>query len=407
MVGLRCAWPTLRLCCLAPVVLLCAAAAGGETPNAVGVDGKPFAGELVSVDARWNLTFRCGERSRSIAAADLVRWGSPAEPGRGPVLVLADGGRLPAVVLQVERGFLLADSYRFAPDKPDAKGLKLPLEILAGVVFHLPPDRHRRDLLADRLVSFSGKSDRIILANGDEIAATVQAVSEDSIRLISDVGPVDVELQRARALIFNPALRRSPAPKGLHAWAGFRDGTQLIVAELEMDGKSLRATLPGGLKLKADPRDLVFLQPLGGRATYLSDLKPAAYRFVPFFNLPWPYRVDRNVTGSRLRAAGGLHLKGLGVHSAARLMYRLDGSYLRLDAAVAVDDRTEARGSVRFRVFVDGRQQAAVGPVRGGDPPVPVSVNLSGAKQLDLVVDYAERGDELDHADWLDARLVK
>jgi hypothetical protein len=39
--------------------------------------------------------------------------------------------------------------------------------------------------------------------------------------------------------------------------------------------------------------------------------------------------------------------------------------------------------------------------------PVPVSVDLSDAKRLDLVVDFAERADQLDHANWLDARLVR
>jgi hypothetical protein len=40
-------------------------------------------------------------------------------------------------------------------------------------------------------------------------------------------------------------------------------------------------------------------------------------------------------------------------------------------------------------------------------PPVPVSVDLGGAKRLDLVVDFADRADELDRANWLNARLVK
>ena len=31
----------------------------------------------------------------------------------------------------------------------------------------------------------------------------------------------------------------------------------------------------------------------------------------------------------------------------------------------------------------------------------------SGAEMITLTVDFADRGDELDHADWLDARLIK
>jgi hypothetical protein len=46
------------------------------------------------------------------------------------------------------------------------------------------------------------------------------------------------------------------------------------------------------------------------------------------------------------------------------------------------------------------------GIVRGGEAPQTVSVDLAGAQGITLTVDYADRGDELDRADWLDARLM-
>ena len=39
--------------------------------------------------------------------------------------------------------------------------------------------------------------------------------------------------------------------------------------------------------------------------------------------------------------------------------------------------------------------------------PVPLSADLNGAKRISLLVDFADRGDERDHADWLNARLVR
>jgi len=73
---------------------------------------------------------------------------------------------------------------------------------------------------------------------------------------------------------------------------------------------------------------------------------------------------------------------------------------------VGIDDSAAGQGSVRFRVLLDGRE-AFVSPIlRGGDPPLPVSVDLGGAKLLELLVDYADRADVMDRADWLDARMV-
>ena len=124
-------------------------------------------------------------------------------------------------------------------------------------------------------------------------------------------------------------------------------------------------------------------------------------------NLRWPYHADRNVTGGRLRCGGRLYLKGLGMHTAARLSYALDQSYRRFQAELGVDDSTSGGGSVRFRVLVDGRQKHTSETIRGGAAPVPISVDVTGAKRLDLIIDFADRADQLDHADWLNARLVK
>ena len=74
---------------------------------------------------------------------------------------------------------------------------------------------------------------------------------------------------------------------------------------------------------------------------------------------------------------------------------------------MGIDDSTGGRGSVEFRVLVDGRERWASGPIRGGAPPVPVSIDLAGAKRLELLVDFGEGADVLGHADWLDARLLK
>ena len=64
---------------------------------------------------------------------------------------------------------------------------------------------------------------------------------------------------------------------------------------------------------------------------------------------------------------------------------------------------------VRFERLGGGNSREAwlTDVVRGGQPPVPLSVDLKGAKRISLLVDFADRGDELDHADWLDARLVR
>ena len=371
-----------------------------EEPLAAPVDGDPFRAELAGVDDQWTLSFRAGEPARALPAAGLVRWGACPEPEGTPLVVLTDGSLLAADVLGADKGSL--DLY-----SPLFRRVQLPLERVAGVAFRLPPDQRARDLLLDRVAKAAGDADRVILLHGDEITGSLEAIRDDTAYLNTQHGPLDLEVHRLRAIMFNPALWRRSDRRGLHAVAGFVDGSRLVTDRLLVDDDSVQLSVGDGSTWSTTPEKLVFLQPLGGNVRYLSDVKPAGTRQLPYLDVKWPsYRPDRNVSGSWLRAGGRLHLKGLGVHSFSLLTYRLSEPYRRFQAEVAIDGHTAGQGSVRFRVFVDGEQRYVSPVIRGTDAPLPVSVDLSGAKRLDLIVDFAQRADVWDRADWLDARLV-
>jgi hypothetical protein len=100
------------------------------------------------------------------------------------------------------------------------------------------------------------------------------------------------------------------------------------------------------------------------------------------------------------------------MYSASRISYALDEPYRRFETLIAIDDAAEGRGSVVLRVATDrgdGKWHVDyTSPIlRGGNSPIPVSVDLKGAKRISLLVDFGERADEMDYVDWLDARLVK
>ncbi len=405
------------------LVLASAPSAHAQSPLAVPVDGEPFHAGLTSIDAQEKLVLDEAGKRRTIAAGDLVSWGQPAELRKGPVVVLADGGFLPAVVLGDDMIDLSIES--------DLLGtLKLPLDSLAGIVFRMPPHPAELDALLDRLAKGQARStgnvgsegqsqpdgqaqtDRLILDNGDEVTGLIETLKSDKVAIKGKFGPVEVAVRRVVALVFNPALRRRPAAQAQACWVGLGDGARLLATRMNLEGDSLDWTTLSGAKLKAAAADLVFFmpRPAGGRPSrvvYLSDIRPDAYRFLPYLETNWPYTLDRNVTGGQLRSGGRLYLKGLGVHSAARLSYLLDRPWSRFQAEVGIDDSTDGRGSVGFRVFVDGAQKYASPPIRGRMPPQAISIELVGAKRLDLVVDYGEAADVMDHADWLNARLVK
>ena len=97
--------------------------------------------------------------------------------------------------------------------------------------------------------------------------------------------------------------------------------------------------------------------------------------------------------------------------STSRVAYDVAG-YRKFEAELALDEAAELQGSAIFRVLLESApgewKPAYESPViRGGDSPLPVSIDLKGASRLALIVDFADRGDECDWANWLQARLTK
>jgi len=390
------------------VLLALTSTARAAPPLAVPIDEKPFAADLTAVSNEGILTFTADGKPKQLRLADLVCWGTLREPRRGPLLALADGGLLAADVLGADKDRLDVDSELFGR-------LNLPLDALSGVVFSLPGAGRERERLLGRLAAAAGDSDRLLLENGDELAGTLESIGDKLAKLQTDAGLANVELGRVSAVIFNPRLRGKPESKTPCTWLGFADGSRLhaksfsVLSLGEGQGARVGETVQFsvlGQNWKSPLKSLAYIQPLSGHALYLSDLKPAEYRHVPYLSITWPYQFDRNALGGDLRAGGRLYLKGIGMHSAARLNYALPPGAKRFQAEVALDDAAGGDGSVRFRVFVDGKEIYASSPVRGEMPPAPIDVDVSAAKRLDLVVDFADRADVQDRADWLNARLV-
>ncbi len=370
----------------------------GDPPVLVPVEGRPLPAALAATDSDGNLVFEAAGGRRVFSRRDIVCWGRCAEPERGPVLLLHDGSLLAAQLVGLKDGVMKADS--------DSLGLlEIPISRLAALVLELPAAPVERDRLLDRALQAESAETRAVLLNGDVVRGRLLALGGADIQLETEVGPLTLAFGRVSSITFPRAAAESAAAPGRMV-VGLDDGSRVLAERLAIDERG--ATLvSGGGAWTADLKRLVFLQPASDRVVYLSDLAPEGYRHVPFLNFAWNYRLDRNVLGGRLRNAGQIYLKGIGMHTASRLTFAPPEDAKLFQASLAIDDAANELGSVRFRVFVDGGQKYVSPTIRGGDPPVPIEVDVSGAKRVDLVVDYADRADVQDHANWLGARFVR
>ncbi len=363
---------------------------------------------LISSNADGELRFATPDGETTVANGDIVSWGVPREADGGQIL-FADGSILIAEVSGLANENLSAVSATFG-------ALDLPLTQLAAVLLHPPTDPWRRDALVRRLFDSGGESDRLLLENGDELSGTLISGDGASFMLNASIGAkeihaVDVPAQNVAAIVFNPALRARPRTPPSHSWLGFADGSLILTEGWTLEEKQCTIARPDTRQWKAvfpsETRALQFVQPIDGRARYLSDVTPEAYRHIPYLGREWLYQLDRTVSGARLRAGERLYVKGIGMHSASRLTFAIDREFQRFEAELAIDDESHGGGSVVYRVFADAEERYRSSIIRGGEAPQSISVDVSGAQRISLVVDHAERGDQLDRADWLNARLTK
>ncbi|MEX2140318.1 MAG: NPCBM/NEW2 domain-containing protein [Pirellulales bacterium] len=361
---------------------------------------------FVSAEAGGTWAFKSADdqSERTVPLRTVVRWGGFAKAVGGHRVRLVGGGEIVGYSVQMTQREVILES-----DLLDQ--VKLPRAGVAAVIFDLPADEASAQALERRIEAAGLEQDTLLFANGDRLAGELVGLAEDKLTLKTAEADLVVDRSRAAAVIVGRAIPPEQQ-KSLKTWIGLRDGSRFLAEKLVLKDARVTVELAAGGTVSLSADAILALQPVGGDTIYLSDLEDAGYRHIPFLSLAWGYRRDRGVTGGPLSADSRLHLKGLGMHSAARITYNLDAEYRALQAELAIDDSTEGRGSVICRAFVDdgsGKWQLKYesGVIRGGDKPLAMNVDLAGAKRISLLVDFADRGDELDHVNWLDARLVK
>lgn len=113
--------------------------------------------------------------------------------------------------------------------------------------------------------------------------------------------------------------------------------------------------------------------------------------------------------GKPLKLAGQSIVHGLFCHANSRIIVRLPGPGKTFDAVVGVDSNEQTaggRGSVVFAVHVGGKEVFRSAVQKEGMPPLPVKVDLAGAKEFVLEVNDSGDGIACDQADWADAKIA-
>jgi hypothetical protein len=371
--------------------------------------GKYLTGALARLGPGWAVQLEGAARVPGDAVISLRRADTPLPPApRGAQLVFVNGDRVPGKVVKLK-----GDDLLFLPGGEGHPEWRVPLSALSVIRTAADAGGHAPDVR--RLAAERRRRDVLHLTNGDLLEGVLAAFDPDEgLRLEVGDKKVNVDADKVAAVALNTELARLPRPQGAYAHLVLADGSRLALASAASDGGVLTGKTVFGLPVRVPLGRVVALDLYHGVAVYLSDLKPKDEQYRPY--LPGDRlryvrdgsALDGAPAGGELRLRDGTHDKGLGMRSTMRLTYDLGGDYRRFEALVGLD-RAAGDGAVRVRVLVDGKAHEPGGPgeLTWDNGPRPVRVDVTGARELTLVVEFGRRGGVRDNVDWADARLIK
>ena len=185
-------------------------------------------------------------------------------------------------------------------------------------------------------------------------------------------------------------------------WA--KDSTEKTVTFTPTLAKYVRLEVPqgGGTNGYASASEIKIFETPQPVTTYLSD--------IDWFSATTGWgtiQKDRSIDGNTLKLNDKTYTKGLGTHANSEIVYKLDGQYTSFAALVGVDSEVGSVGTVEFQVVVDNQVVFSSGVMNKNIEAKEVNVDLSGKNELKLIVTDGGDGINSDHADWVNARLIK
>lgn len=403
---------------LAVAALVVGPASGGDDPpgtpvpsdpvfTALLTDGTTASGQIRRLGADSGVSLVSGAGAERAIPADnlvkLTREGAPppSTGDRGDIVLFPDGDRL--AHCKVGR----AGESNLTVQSLALEELAIPLESILGLILESPPEPDAIDALMGRVRSEPRESELLWLANGDKLPGSFAGLDEKNVSLRTAAARVDLDRSGVVALGFAPAQVSYRRPEGPFLELTLGDGSRLGVTSARVERGQIVATTRFKAEIRLPIGELAQVHALNAAVAYLSDREPNGSQYVPYLGPTRPYRRDATVAGEVLHLGGRAFDRGLGMQSRTLLAYKLEPGSRRFQALIGLDDRVGPVGNAAFKVLVDGKVRYESPPMAAREAPRAVDVDLSGARLLILITEFGERGDVQDHADWVEARIIR
>ena len=259
-----------------------------------------------------------------------------------------------------------------------------------------------------KILARDSKKDVIVVRKDsklDFLAGVAGAVDEQFVKFLVDGEEVPVKRERVYGLIYQPPAATGKPQSVIELQGDITLQSKQIVSK----DQNYEVILASGVSLTIPATQVRTIDFSLGKIRQLSQMKPSDVQYVPFWDHVWEYRKDAGPLSSPITLGGVAYAKGLSIHSKTKLTFRLQGEYRLFQAVMGIDDMSDddgIRGDVKVTISGDGKPLLEA-DVLGPDAPRKIDLNVTGVRELQILVDF---GGDLDIADWLslgDAKVLK
>ncbi|MEZ6057322.1 MAG: NPCBM/NEW2 domain-containing protein [Planctomycetaceae bacterium] len=289
-----------------------------------------------------------------------------------------------------------------------AAWVAVPLETLRGIVLSSASSQ-QRPRIERQIGRWADAADRLLLKNGDELSGELGDCGPTSLLFTTSVGDVTLERGQVAAIVFNTELLNPPATKTNFASLTLQDSSTLTLSNItyEKEADSLRMTTDAGVSLTISCSSVQGVDFYSSTVQPLDRLTPALVQGATFLGEPIRLTLNRNARDLPLTMGGATFPRGFGVVSRTEMTFSIDGDWREFQAFVGLDDAARQQGSVEFVVLGDDKELFRV-TRKGNDPAISTGrLSIHKVKRLTLVVDYSDRADIQDLADWCRTVLIR
>ncbi len=366
------------------------------------IDGRTIEGVIAAIDQQGQIHLVDGSSIGLAQVLDIARNVTVEEKRQLPIEVhLAHGGTLLSKSAQLNNERVaLATSFG---------SIELPIESVRAIVFR---PASLTDAVSASIASPSNQFDSVWAESSEGLhsaSGLVRSIADG--KVMGEFSGQDRSISLAKVVAYVAADLGLKPPTGL-AQIHLSDGSQVLASIDGLVDQRLTVQIPGGVRAEIPWGSVARIAIESDRLVWISDLQPIESIQEPLVTNSRATQNDRSIDGNplTLRTSQQRELlkfdKGLGVHAYARLVYRNDAGYDRLNAIAGIDSETQGYGDCVFSVRGDGIELWSQ-RIRGTDDPVIVEVDVSNVQEISLIVEPGAQLDLADHANWCNARLLK